>query len=225
MRTRAAALILTSAFSLAATTTCEDGPEPRKTRNFCRYLPTVVGNKWEYKVTVDSKYNPREEYKLTFEITKANSGYEGFPFAYVVAVTKEGGLPEQLNVAPEDDKCYVERVGWAYLLEDDVKVGEWSQSGLIVDTPLEYRRDVEIEVPAKPPQSEKFKCKELFFDNGKEFKPETWRELYADGVGLVYYENNFKQYRIDPFELVDWRLVTYELFYYDVQKDKWKTAF
>ncbi len=224
MRTRAVARILTAAFALAATT-CVIEPPPESPRNFCRHLPTVVGNKWEYNVTVDSKFSPRREYKLTFEITEAKTGDLDVPRAYVITVTPESGLPEQLTVAAADDKCYVERAGWAYLLEDDMKVGVRSQTGLIVDRPLEYRRDVEIKAPTRPPQPAIFKCRELFYDNGQEFKPETWRELYADGVGLVYYENKFKQYRVDPFELVDWRVVTYELTSYDVQKDKWKTPF
>jgi hypothetical protein len=58
-------------------------------------MPTDVGNWWEYAVTVDGMFNPREEYKLTYEITKTEDVYKGFEVAYVVEVTstKEGVQP------------------------------------------------------------------------------------------------------------------------------------
>jgi hypothetical protein len=171
-------------------------------------MPTDEGNWWEYKVTVESMFSPRQEYKLTLKIEETKDNYEGFPTAYVITVTKEGSSPEEITVAPYETTCYVERVGWAFLTADVMEVGEWSQTGLVCDFPLKYQRDVEIKVPAS---SDRFKCREYYFDNGNEFEPETWRELYAKDVGLVYYEYDFKQYRIDPFELVDWRKVKYEL--------------
>jgi hypothetical protein len=217
---------LASAFSLAVTTTCNNGPDPPLPPvNFCRHLPTVEGNTWEYKVTADSMYGAPQEYKLTFEITARTDKFEGFPLAYVITITKNGKRAGEVVVAPRGNACYVERVWLAYLIADDMRVGEWSQTGLIVDFPLEYRRDVKIKVPAEPPEGGKFTCKELFLDNENALKPEMWRELYADGVGLVCYENNFKEYRIDPFELVDWRMVRYELTSYYVQKDKWKEEY
>ncbi|MEE8640366.1 MAG: hypothetical protein V3T41_08150 [bacterium] len=228
MRTSAAVLILASAFSLAVTITCDGGttPPPRAV-NFCRHLPTVEGNKWEYKVTADSMYGAPEEYKLTFEITGRTDQYDEFPLAYVITITRNGRQAGEVIVAPSGNACFVKRVGRACLIEDEMQVGEWSQTGLIVDFPLEYRRDVKIKVPAEPPEAgkEKFKCREFFRDNENALKPEMWRELYAVGVGLVYYENNFKEYRIDPFELVDWRMVTYELTSYHVQEDKWKEQY
>ncbi|MEE9456062.1 MAG: hypothetical protein V3W11_02800 [bacterium] len=217
MRTKAVALTLALAFLLTATIRCDDGspPPPPGPDNYCAYLPTALNNWWEYKVTVESMFSPREEYKLTLEIKDTKDNYEGFPTAYVITVTKEGSSPEEIIVAPDGDDCYVERVAWAYLIGDAMYVGEWSQTGLVGDFPLEYVRDVEIKVPA---QKDEFRCREYFLDNGNEFKPESWRELYAKDVGLVYYENNFKQYQIDPFELVDWRVVKYELKGYDVKK-------
>jgi hypothetical protein len=211
------ALTLALAFLLMATTRCDDEspPPPPAPDNYCAYLPTDEGNWWEYKVTVESMFNPREEYKLTLEIKETKDNYEGFPTAYVITVTKEGSSPGEIIVAPDGDDCYLERVAWAFLIGDAMDVGEWSQTGLVGDFPLEYVRDVEVKVPA---QKDEFKCREYFLDNGNEFKPESWRELYAKGVGLVYYENNFKQYQIDPFELVDWRLVKYELKGYDVKE-------
>ncbi|HUV85747.1 MAG TPA: hypothetical protein VMX79_01385 [bacterium] len=226
MRTRAAAIILASAFSLAATTTCDDVPPIRPPPvNFCKHLPTVEGNKWEYKVTADSMYGAPEEYKLTFEITARTDRYKEFPLAYVITITRDGRPAGGVDVAASGNACFVKRVGWACLIEDGMLVGEWSQTGLIVDFPLEYRRDVKIKVSAEPPEGGKFTCKELFLDNENALKPETWRELYADGVGLVCYENDFKEYRVDPFELVDWRMVRYELTSYYVQKDKWKEQY
>ena len=225
MRTSAALLILASAFSLAVTTTCNDPPDLIPDVNLCRHLPTVEGNRWEYKVTADSMYGAPEEYKLTFEITARTDRYDEFPLAYVITITRNGRQEGEVVVAPSGNACFVKRVGRACLIEDDMQVGEWSQTGLIVDFPLEYRRDVKIKVPAEPPEGGKFTCKELFLDNENALKPEMWRELYAAGVGLVCYENDFKEYRVDPFELVDWRMVTYELTSYHVQEDKWKEQY
>lgn len=226
MRTSAALLILASALLPAATTTCDDGPKPPPpTVYFCTHLPTVEGNKWEYKVTSDSMYGAPEQYKLTFEITARSDKYEEFPNAYVVTITRDGKRTGEIIVAPGRGVCFVLRVGWAYLIADDMQAGEWSQTGLLVDFPLEYRRDVKVGVPAEPPGGGKFACKELFRDNEDALKPETWRELYADGVGLVCYENESKDYRPDPFELVDWRTVRYELTAYEVQRDKWKEQY
>ncbi len=216
---RAKVVILTSAlaFLLMTALSCDDGspPPPPEPDNYCAYFPTDEGNWWEYKVTVESMFSPREEYKLTLRITDTKDNYEGFPTAYVVTVTKEGNPPEEIVVAPDGDECYVERVSWAYLIGDGMEVGEWSQTGLVGDFPLEYARDLKVKVPAR---TDRFRCRELYFDNGNEFRPESWRELYAKDVGLVFYENNFKQYQIDPFEIVDWRTVKYELKNYYVKE-------
>jgi hypothetical protein len=200
-----------------ATIRCDDGtpPLPPEADNYCAYLPTALDNWWEYKVTVESMFSPREEYKLTLEIKETKDNYEGFPTVYVITVTEEGSPSREIIAGPEGDKCYIERVSWAYLVGDVMDVGEWSQTGLVGDFPLEYVGDVEVKVPA---QTDKFKCREYSLDNGNEFKPESWRELYAKDVGLVYYENDFKQYRIDPFEPVDWRVVKYELKDYYVKE-------
>jgi hypothetical protein len=217
---------LASALLPAATTTCGGVTEPPPPPvNLCRHLPTVEGNKWEYKVTADSMYGALEEYKLTFEITARTDIYDEFPLAYVITITRNGRQAGEVFVAPSGTACFVKRVGRACLIKDGMRMDEWSQTGLIVDFPLEYRRNVKIKVPAEPPEGGKFTCKELFLDNGNEMKPETWRELYAVGVGMVYYENDFKEYRGDPYELVDWRMVTYELTSYYVQEDKWKEQY
>lgn len=217
MRTRVLALALTLPFLLMATIRCDGGDPPRlpEADNYCAYLPTDLGNRWEYKVTVESMFSPRDEYKLTLEIKETkNNYYEGFRDAYVITVTKEGAPPEEIVAAPYEKTCYLERAGWAFLAADVMEVGEWSQTGLVADFPLEYRRDVNIKTPAG---KDEFNCREYSYDNGNEFKPESWRELYAEKVGLVYYENDFKQYRVDPFELTDWRSVKYELTGYEVK--------
>jgi hypothetical protein len=175
-------------------------------------MPTGQGNKWEYRVVEESKFNPREEYTLTYEITTVKSPYEGFPDAYVVTITRPGYPTEELVLGPSDDECYVERAMWSYLMSDAMEIGGWSQTGLIVDFPLQYRGDSGVNVPAGS-----FNCRELFFDNGNEIKPESWSERYAEDVGLVKYENQYKEYQGSvPPELVDWRTVTYELRSYDI---------
>jgi hypothetical protein len=223
MRTRVLALTSALAFSIMATVQCDDGstPPPPAPDHYCIYMPTDEGNWWEYKVTVESMFSPRDEYKVRMEITETKDNYEGFPTAYVITVTKEGSPPEEITVAPSDTTCYLERVGWAFLTADAMEVGEWSQTGLICDFPLEYGRDVWIKVPAR---KDRFKCREYYFDNGHEFRPEKWRELYTDDLGLVYYEYDFKQYQIDPFELIDWRIVKYELKNSHVKKHEAPTS-
>lgn len=221
MRIRIVALALSLALLSVVTLRCDGGGTPPPAADhYCFYMPTDEGNWWEYKVTVESMFSPREEYKLTLKIEETKKNYEGFPTAYVITVTREGYPPEEITVAPYETTCYVERVGWAFLTADVMEVGEWLQTGLVVDFPLEYGRDVKIKVPAEPPGAgeKRFKCREYFLDNGNEFKPEKWRELYAKDVGLIYYENDFKQYQIDPFELVDWRIVKYELKNYFVKE-------
>ncbi|NIT37274.1 MAG: hypothetical protein GTN49_12390 [candidate division Zixibacteria bacterium] len=189
----------------------EDTPEFPPEDNYCHYMPTDVGNWWEYAVTVENMFNPREEYKLKYEITSKKNVYKGFEVAYVITVTstKEGVQPSEVIVAAGDeDKCYVERAIWSYLIEDDVVKGGWSQTGLVVDFPLQYRRDENVVVPKG-----KFeKCKNLHFDNGNEVEPENWDEYYAEGVGLVKYANEKKEYEDRGLlRLIDWRTETHEL--------------
>lgn len=203
MYSKKAICALASVFLLVVILGCDDsGPEIQPEEPaYCHYMPTDLGNKWEYRVTVDSKYSPREEYKLVYEIKSTKQSYEGFPVAYVVTVTKDGGSSTELILACDDDICYVERIMWAYLMEDDMKIGVWTQTGLIDDEPLEYVRDVRIRVPAG-----EWQCRELFWDNQREFKPQERHEYYAENVGLVQYENYYKEYKgSEPPELVDWR--------------------
>jgi hypothetical protein len=181
---------------------------------YCHYMPMDVGNKWEYKVTVDSKYNPKEEYKLLYEIKKTESAYKGFPKVYVITVTEEGSPSSEIMGAYDDDKCYIERKMWAYLVEDDMVIGVWTQTGLVADFPLEYIRDVNVKVPAG-----EWQCRELAKETESETKPEEWREYFAEDVGLVRYENAYKEYKNSvPPELVDWRNEVHELSSYTVKE-------
>jgi hypothetical protein len=202
------------AFLIIVITACDDtGPKPITPEEpYCYYMPTSVGNKWEYRVTVESKFNPREEYKLTYEIKSTEQSYKGFPKAYVITVTKEGA-PKELYAACDDDICYIERESWAYLMEDDMVIGVWTQTGLVYEEPLEYVRDVNVTVPAGS-----FQCRELLRDNERESRPQEWHEYYAKDVGLVRYENYYKEYKgSEPPELVDWRNEVHELISYDIQ--------
>jgi hypothetical protein len=203
-----------SIFLLLVVSSCDNtGPEPpAPPEAYCKYIPTDIGNRWEFRVTEESKFNPRKEYKLIYEIKSTKTSYEGFPKAYVITVTK-AGVPTEIIVACEDDKCYLERVMWAYLMEEDLVVGVWTQTGLVVDFPLEYTRDVNVTVPAG-----NWRCRDLARDNENEAKPEEWHEYYAEGVGLVKYENFYKEYKgSEPPELVDWRNEIHELLSYKIE--------
>jgi len=193
----------------------EDTVEPPRPP-FCHYMPTDIGNWWEYAVTVESMFNPSEEYKLKYGITSTKDVYKGFEVAYVITVTstKEGVQPREIIVAPTDeDKCYVERAMWSYLIEDDIVKGVWSQTGLVADFPLLYRRDENVVVP----EGSKFECKNLHYDNANEVEPEYWDEYYARDVGLVKYVNEKKEYEDRSLmRLIDWRTETHELVDYNV---------
>lgn len=212
---KSAICTVASVFVLIAIISCDgDGPGPVPPEEpYCHYMPTSLGNKWEYRVTVESKFNPREEYKLIYEIKSTEQSYKGFPKVYVITVTKEGA-PTYLYAGCDEDKCYIERESWAYLMEDDMVIGVWTQTGLVYDEPLEYVRDVRVVVPAG-----EFQCRELMKDNESELKPEEWHEYYAEDVGLVKYENYYKEYKgSEPPELVDWRNEERELLTYDIVK-------
>ena len=214
-------LISLLAFSVLIITalSCDDTPPPPpESVNYCNYLPTDYennkGNKWVYQVVEESKFGPREEYKLTYEITSTKQDYEGFRTAYVITVTQQGSPPYGVIVAPDDVTCYVERQMWSYLIANKIKISGWTQTGLVNDLPLRYRRNVQVDVPAG-----KFgECVELYYDNKNELEPEYWREVYAQYYGLVRYENSYKKYDMVTSELLDWRSVKYELVSADVPK-------
>ncbi len=219
MRISVVALTIAVSLMIFVAVRCDDDvPPPPAAENFCRYMPTDVGNWWEYKVTIESMFSPLDEHKLTMKINETKSG-EGVPIAYVVNVTEDGQPAKDIVVAPVESTCYVERVGWAYLIADDMQIGEWSQTGLVDDRPLEYFRDVKVTLPPAPGKSgkEKKTAREFYRDTGNEFRPEAWVERFVENIGLVYYEYSIKQYQIDPFELVDWRVVKYELTAYNVK--------
>ena len=215
-------VILFLAFGVLMITalSCDDDPPPiPEAVHYCNYLPTDFvndqGNKWVYQVVEESKFGPREEYKLTYEITSTKQNYEGFPTAYVITVTGQGSPPYDVIVAPDDVTCYVERQMWSYLIANTIEIGGWTQTGLVNDLPLEYRRNVQVDVPAGKFGKDDI-CVELYYDNENEVEPEYWRENYALYYGLVRYENSYKKYDSVTYELLDWRSVKYELESYDV---------
>jgi hypothetical protein len=203
--------LLAFGFLVMAVLSCEDEPPPPPEEiHYCNFLPTDLGNKWVYQVVEDSKFSPREEYKLTYEIKKTEQGYEGFPEAYVITVTRQGSPPYDVIAGPYDVTCYLERQMWPYLIANDIEIGGWTQTGLVNDFPLQYRRDVKITVPAGTFGDDE-RCAELYFDNENEVEPEYWLEDYALYYGLVYYENGYTKYDRATGNPIDWRRVTYEL--------------
>lgn len=213
-------VILFLAFGVLMITalSCDDTPPPPpEPVHYCNFLPTDLGNKWVYQVVEESKFSPREEYKLTYEITSTKKPYEGFPTAYVITVTQQGSAPYDVIVAPDDVTCYVERRMWSYLIANTMKIGGWTQTGLINDLPLQYRRNVQVDVPAGTFGKNEI-CVELYYDNENEVEPEYWREVYAQYFGLVRYENSYTKYDLATGDLIDWRSVKYELESYDVPK-------
>jgi|GEM_PF-1922994 len=214
--------LLAFGFLTMAVLSCEDEPPPIPPEvHYCNYLPNDFlnnkGNKWVYQVVEESKFSPREEYKLTYEITKTEQGYEGFPKAYVITVTRQGSPPYDVVAAPYDITCYLKRQIWSYLIANDIEIGGWTQTGLVNDFPLQYRRDVKVTVPAGTFGDDE-RCAELYFDNENEVEPEYWLEDYALYYGLVYYENGYTKSDRATGNLVDWRRVTYELVSYEVPK-------
>ena len=215
-------VILFLAFSVLMITalSCDDPPDPPETVHYCNFLPTDFennkGNKWVYQVVEEGMFSPREEYKLTYEITSTKQDYEGFPGkSYVITVSRQGSPPYDVIVAPDDVTCYVLRRMWSYLIANTIEIGGWTQTGLVNDLPLQYRRSVQVDVPAGTFGKNEI-CGELYYDNENAVEPEYWREVYALYFGLVRYENSYEKYDLVTSELLDWRSVKYELESYDV---------
>jgi hypothetical protein len=86
--------------------------------------------------------------------------------------------------------------------------GVWSQTGLVAEFPLQYRRDENVVVPRDTFE----KCINFHYDNANEVEPEYWDEYYARDVGLVKYVNEKKEYEDRSLlKLKDWRTETHEL--------------
>lgn len=213
-------LLLAFGFLMITALSCDDTPPPPpEPVHYCNFLPTDFdndkGNTWVYQVVEESKFSPREEYKLTYEITSTEQPYKGFPKAYVITVTQQGSPPYDVIVAPDDVTLYVERQMWSYLIANTIRIGGWTQTGLVNDIPLQYRRNVTVDVPAGK-FGENEICVELYYDNENEVEPEYWSEIYAQYYGLVRYENSYKKYDMATGNLIDWRSVKYELESVDV---------
>lgn len=215
--------LLAFGFLMITVLSCDDGPPPPPPPvHYCNYLPTDfdidkgIKNKWVYQVVEEGKFSPREEYKLTYEITSTRRDYEEFPgTAYVITVTRQGSPPYDVIAAADDVTCYLKRRMWSYLIANSIEIGGWTQTGLVNDFPLRYRRNVKVTVPAGT-FGENEICVELYFDNENEVEPEYWLEDYARYYGLVRYENSYTKYDRATGDPVDWRRVTYELVSYDV---------
>ncbi len=206
-------LAATCGMVLAAANCSDETPVFPEGTDFCRYLPTAVGNEWVYKVSVESKYDPPDQYTLTYKITTTKKNYNGYATAYVITITKDGSPYGEITAVPDADAAYVERAMWSYVIADGMKLGGWSQSGLVYTGPMTYARDEAITVPAGDFPA----CRALVFDNADQFRPEIWTEDYAEDVGLVSYYDNYKEYESSPpYGLLDWRTVTYQLESYDV---------
>jgi hypothetical protein len=189
---------------------CENEPTtPPVEEHYCAWMPTDAGNWWEYQVTEEARYSPPEIYKLKLEIYEVRNNYRntGRP-AYFISVSKDGKPQFDLIASALDDACYLERYGLpAYLMQDSITKGTWTQTGLVVDFPLQYRSDQRRTVPAG-----RFDCREMFYENASVYKPETWNEYYAERIGLIAYYYTYKEYDTSvPPQLLDWRSVSYEL--------------
>lgn len=201
-------LLPLAALALAAASCDDDGPTvPEQAPNYCKWMPLDKGNWWEYQAVEERMFSPPEAYKLRFEITDVRENYKGRR-AYVISVSKDGKPQYDLLASALDDAAYIERSGsWAYLMADSITKGTWSQTGLTVDFPLQYRGDQRRTAPAG-----RFDCREMFRDNENEYKPQTWNEYYAEWIGMVGYYYTYKEYDTStPPQLLDWRTATYDL--------------
>ena len=209
------ALALALGFSLIAAATCEDRiinggfEEPPG----CIFMPLAVGNEWEYRVTVEAKGSPTRTYNVRYEITSPKTNYKGRPVAYVIEVTEDGTPQPDVIASVQEGAAFLDRGYWAVLIWDEIASGMWTQTGLVVDFPLQCIGRERSAVPAG-----EFYCVVLYLENASELKPESWREYYAEDVGLVEYVNYYKEYDTSvPPQLVDWRSVEYELTDYSIK--------
>jgi hypothetical protein len=174
-------------------------------------MPLGVGNWWEYQVTVETKGSPQRTYKVKYEITATKPNYKG-RLAYVIEVTEDGTpQPNIMAYGRGAGATYLDRGFWAILIWDTISSGMWTETGLVVDFPLRCGGGRQTALAGS------FDCVVLYFENANELKPESWREYYVENVGLVEYENYYKEYDTSiPPHLVDWRTVTYELHEYNI---------
>ncbi|UCH79157.1 MAG: hypothetical protein JSU81_04210 [Candidatus Coatesbacteria bacterium] len=184
-------------------------------------MPTTVGNWWEYQVTEERSFTPPRTYKVRLEIYDEETNYQNKGrLAYLIDVQKDGVPQPDLTASPvagntsEEDRCDLERNGlFVYLMQNNIAKGTWTQTGLVVDFPLQYRGDQIRTTPAG-----RFDCREMFYDNGNEYRPETWNEYYAENKGLVGFYYTYKEYDTSvPPRLIDWRTVTYELLDFNIE--------
>jgi hypothetical protein len=173
-------------------------------------MPLAVGNWWEYQVTEERSFTPPQSYKVKYEITATRPHCRACP-AYVIEVTKDG-TPQLHIMAWGRGATYLERgSSEAILIWDTISIGDWTETGLVVDFPLQCVS----RGGAVPPGGSDYVV--LYFETENEYKPETWREGYVGNVGLLDYYYTYKEYDTStPPKLVEWRTVTYELADYNV---------
>jgi hypothetical protein len=210
------AIVCVSACACLLVASCDNGETPvfPAASSYCHYMPLTVGNKWVYEVTTQTKYEPAAVNDYTFEVTATKRNYKGYTSAYIISITKDGNPAGELTAVNDNDAVYLDRAIWSYVMGEDMAVGGWTQTGFVNEEPLQYLRSETIAVPA----GEFGDCRSLLADNNNEFTPESWKECYAKGVGLVYYINNHKEYESTvPYNLIDWRTVEYQLKSYVVK--------
>ena len=211
---RPVALALALGFSLIAAATCDDDNVIiNGNHDGCIFMPLAVGSEWEYRVTVEAKGSPKRTYQVKYEITSTKINYKGQPVAYVIEVTEDGTPQPDVMAFADEDAAFLYRGHWAVLIWDEIESDMWTQTGLVVDFPLKCIGRERSAVPAG-----EFDCVVLNLENASEIKPESWREYYAEAVGLVEYVNYYKEYDTSiPPQLVDWRSVKYELTEYSIK--------
>lgn len=207
-----ATLALALAFSLIAAATCDDeegviDASPRGSK----FMPLRVGNEWAYRVTVEARGEATLAYNVRYRITRKLPATEGRD-AYVIEITEDGTPRSEIMASAQDGATFLDRGYRAVLIWDGIAEGMWTETGLVVDTPLQCIGRTRAGVPAG-----EFDCVMLHYENENEIKPESWGECYAEDVGLVEYTNYYKEYDTStPPQLVDWREVRYALAEYKV---------
>jgi hypothetical protein len=207
-----AALALVLSLSLIAAATCNDEEgvidgSPRGSK----FMPLRVGNEWEYQVTVEARGKTTLTHNVRYKITRKLPATEGRD-AYVIEITEDGAPQPDIMASARDGATLLDRGYWAALIWDEIAEGMWTETGLVVDIPLQC---IGRDRPAVP--AGEFDCVVLYAENESEMRPESWGEYYAEDVGLVEYTNYYKEYDTStPPQLVDWREVRYALAEYKV---------
>jgi hypothetical protein len=184
------------------------GEEPKT--GYAHFMPLNKGNKWTYEYLYSNENGPgaSEEYELS--VVDKFDNYEGFE-TYLVKCNWPTRIPavDYIALGYDGDACYLYTCPWwEYVVEDDMPMQGWSQTGLFCYSKLQFNFVQDVSVPAGIFED----CKRLQMTRWDGNNMITFEEYYAEDVGLVYARRRYEK------EPTDWSQYEYKLKCYKVTK-------